>query len=78
MEAILFVGHGSKDPEGNQELAQFAQRMAKRLKTDIIEICFLEFAEPDLPQGIERCVSHGDPSGKAPLSRGNVSIQTSG
>ncbi len=59
MKAILFVGHGSKDPEGNEELAQFAKRMTKGLKTDIIEICFLEFAEPDLPQGIERCVARG-------------------
>ncbi|RAL26287.1 sirohydrochlorin chelatase [Thermoflavimicrobium daqui] len=59
MEAILFVGHGSKDPEGNEELKSFTKRMEKCLEAKIIETCYLEFAAPDIPQGIDRCVERG-------------------
>ncbi|SFJ21964.1 sirohydrochlorin chelatase [Thermoflavimicrobium dichotomicum] len=59
MEAILFVGHGSKDPEGNEELKQFTQRMAAQLDAEMVETCFLEFASPDIPEGIDICVARG-------------------
>ncbi|MGZ4134848.1 MAG: sirohydrochlorin chelatase, partial [Tumebacillaceae bacterium] len=30
-QAILLVGHGSRDPEGNEELLAFAARVQERL-----------------------------------------------
>lgn len=59
LKAILFVGHGSRDPEGNQELLRFTERVAQHLDEPIIETCFLELAHPDIPQGIARCVEQG-------------------
>lgn len=67
MEAILFVGHGSRDPAGNEELLQFTQRVGKRLqdvrgkagKDWFWETSFIEFAQPDVEEGITRCVARG-------------------
>ncbi|MDR6224140.1 sirohydrochlorin chelatase [Desmospora profundinema] len=59
MDAVLFVGHGSRDPEGNAELLQFTDQVSRHLMTPVIETCFLELALPDIPQGIARCVERG-------------------
>lgn len=59
MEAILLVGHGSRDSEGNEELLKFADMVRKEAPGFVIEACFLELAEPDIEQGIERCIGLG-------------------
>lgn len=59
MEAILFVGHGSKDPNGNEEIIQFVEQVKPDYSQPIIETCFLEFASPDILQGIDNCVKRG-------------------
>lgn len=59
MDAVLFVGHGSRDPEGNGELLRFTGRVAEHLSMPIIETCFLELAEPGIPRGIARCAERG-------------------
>ncbi|MGZ4163571.1 MAG: sirohydrochlorin chelatase [Tumebacillaceae bacterium] len=60
-QAILLVGHGSRDPEGNEELLAFAARVQERLAAQypIVETCFLEFAAPNIQQGIALCVERG-------------------
>ncbi|ARU61490.1 sirohydrochlorin chelatase [Tumebacillus avium] len=59
--AILLVGHGSRDPEGNQELLAFAKRVETELSHEfpIVETCFLEFAAPSIAKGIDTCVARG-------------------
>lgn len=59
MEAILFVGHGSKDPNGNEEIIQFVEQVKRDYTQPIIETCFLEFAAPDILQGIDNCIKRG-------------------
>jgi sirohydrochlorin cobaltochelatase len=59
MEACLFVGHGSRDPEGNAQLLDFTSRVGQHLSFPIMETCFLELAEPGIPEGIHRCVERG-------------------
>lgn len=59
MQAILFVGHGSKDPNGNKEILQFVDQIKPRFSEPIIETCYLEFAQPDISQGIDRCIERG-------------------
>lgn len=59
MDAVLFVGHGSKDPEGNEEVRRFVQLIDKDLPVSVIETCFLEFEAPAISQGIDRCVERG-------------------
>ncbi|WP_243291092.1 sirohydrochlorin chelatase [Bacillus sp. FJAT-47783] len=60
MKAVLFVGHGSRDQEGNEEVIQVVNRLKERMdKRLIIETCFLEFVAPDVQQGIGTCVEKG-------------------
>lgn len=59
MDAILFVGHGSKDPEGNQEVLNFVHSLVPRLHVPVVETCFLEFEQPTVAQGIKTCVERG-------------------
>lgn len=60
MKAILFVGHGSKDPEGNSQVLQFIENMKPGWDPSLlIEACFLEFERPTVSQGIDTCVEKG-------------------
>lgn len=59
MNAVLFVGHGSKDAEGNEEIRQFVGAIAKELQGPLVETCFLEFEKPNIRQGIDQCVAKG-------------------
>lgn len=58
-EAILLVGHGSRDPEGNAEFLRFAEAVRVASNDKIVEPCFIEFAEPLVQEGIARCVIQG-------------------
>lgn len=60
MKAILFVGHGSRLAEGNEEVSTFVEQLKPILdKNLLVERCFLEFASPDIIQGIDTCVAKG-------------------
>lgn len=59
MDAVLFVGHGSKDPAGNEEVRRFVAGITQELNVPLVETCFLEFERPDILQGMEACVQKG-------------------
>jgi sirohydrochlorin cobaltochelatase len=60
MKAILLVGHGSRDPEGNEQVRQMIKELEPKLDpTLLIETCFLEFEKPTIEQGIQACVEKG-------------------
>ncbi|WP_168188731.1 sirohydrochlorin chelatase [Thermoflavimicrobium daqui] len=59
MEAVLFIGHGSRVSKANKELLLFTKKVALQLDAPIIETCFLEWVSPNIPQGIDRCVRRG-------------------
>ncbi|MBW7474343.1 sirohydrochlorin chelatase [Paenibacillus oenotherae] len=59
MEAVLFVGHGSKDTGGNDEVRAFVEAMAEGLDVPIVETCFLEFEPPGMKTGMETCIRRG-------------------
>lgn len=59
MDAILYVGHGSRDPQGNEEVRQFVSSIVDQLNVPIVELCFLEFEAPGLLQGMEACIHKG-------------------
>ncbi|XOS90400.1 sirohydrochlorin chelatase [Brevibacillus laterosporus] len=54
MNGILFIGHGSRDAEGNEHLLQFTQRVTELLKEQtevtLYETCFLELTRPTIMQ----------------------------
>lgn len=51
-EATLLIGHGSKDPEGNEEFATFAQQAGVRH-------CMLEYTEPSIPTALAQIAAEG-------------------
>ncbi len=57
--AILLVGHGSRDAEGNQEFLRFAERAKEVFVDRVVEPCFIELADPTIQMGIDRCVRQG-------------------
>lgn len=59
-KAILFVGHGSKDREGNEQVRQFIEAMRENWgNTLLVQTSFLEFETPTVSQGIDLCVERG-------------------
>lgn len=60
MKAILFVGHGSRLAAGNDEVRTFIEQMTPRIDEQfLVETCFLEFASPNIEEGITNCVKKG-------------------
>lgn len=51
-DSILLVGHGSREPEGNDEIHAFVAQWRARQPGWRIELCFIEFAGPGLHDGL--------------------------
>lgn len=59
-EAVLLIGHGTRDREGADEFRAFAGDLAARLGDGLAVVpCFLELAMPSILGGVERCVALG-------------------
>ncbi|MDR3618970.1 MAG: CbiX/SirB N-terminal domain-containing protein [Paludisphaera borealis] len=57
--AILLIAHGSRHQPANDDLHAMAARLSAGGRHAIVEACFLELAEPDIPTGGDRCVARG-------------------
>ncbi len=58
-KALLIVAHGSRKKESNSEIFELAKNIASKNNSfDMVEACFLEIAEPSIPEGIKACVSN--------------------
>ncbi len=57
-DTILLVGHGSREPSGNEEIEQFADQWRTRRPNDRIEVCFIEFANVLLDEGLDRAAAN--------------------
>ncbi len=57
-EAIMLMGHGSRDVEGAREFLTFAERLSARLARPIYP-GFLELAEPPIASAIDEAVKAG-------------------
>ena len=49
---ILLVGHGSREKSGNDEIEVFTQHWRAQHPSWKIELCFIEFADVDVAQGL--------------------------
>jgi len=47
-DTVLIVGHGSREDAGNQEIREFTAQWRARRPDLRIELCFIEFAPPEL------------------------------
>lgn len=57
-DTILLVGHGSREKSGNDEIERFAQMWRERHPDWRIEVCFIEFADVMLDEGLRRAAHH--------------------
>jgi len=55
---ILLVGHGSREASGNDEIEAFAAQWHQRRPQWRIEVCFIEFADVMLEEGLARAARH--------------------
>ena len=53
-DTILLVGHGSREQSGNDEIETFAQQWRTRRPDWRIEVCFIEFSDITLGEGLRR------------------------
>lgn len=61
MKALMLIAHGSRKQAANDEVSRLAQRISRLegSEYDAVVPAFLEFAEPDIHQGVDRCVELG-------------------
>ena len=61
-ETILLVGHGSRDPggEGNREVELFAHLWRERQPDWDIQVCFIEFADLLVAEGLTQAARDAD------------------
>jgi sirohydrochlorin cobaltochelatase len=59
-QTILLVGHGSREPSGNLEIEQFADEWRVKQPHRTIEVCFIEFAEVLLNDGLDNAAKHSE------------------
>lgn len=59
MKAILLISHGSRYDETIDEIRATLQEITKKTDVVILEYAFLEMQSPDIPEGIERCITRG-------------------
>lgn len=59
MQAILYIGHGSRVKEAAEEAVQFMKQTMELVDVPIQEYCFLELCEPDILKGVRQCVDQG-------------------
>ncbi|WP_052342728.1 sirohydrochlorin chelatase [Bacillus sp. EB01] len=59
MEAILYIGHGSRTQQGNEKFASFIKDTMKLADEPIKEYGFLENARPSIFEAAENCIQQG-------------------
>ncbi len=64
---ILLVGHGSRNHQGNEEIERFTALWRERHPSPATGLCFIEFAEPGLTEGLDRAATGADQVVVAPL-----------
>ncbi|MBF0420691.1 MAG: sirohydrochlorin chelatase [Magnetococcales bacterium] len=59
-ETILLVGHGSRDEEGNEEVAEFASYWQSKHPERRVEVCWIEHAAVLPEEGLDRAAAGSD------------------
>ncbi len=59
LTALLLIAHGSRRPEANADLVYVAEAMWERGRYPIVQVSYLELAEPGIEAGGVLCVERG-------------------
>jgi len=57
--ALLLIAHGSRRAAANAELEAVAERMRERGRYPVVQVSYLELAEPGIEAGGAMCVERG-------------------
>ncbi len=57
--ALLLIAHGSRRPEANADLEYIAAGIRHRGRYPIVQVSYLEMAEPGIETGASLCVEKG-------------------
>jgi len=57
--AILIMAHGSRIANANDAALEVARMVQGMTDIDILEVAFRELHEPNIQQGIDKCVAKG-------------------
>ena len=57
--AVLLVGHGSKDMEGNVDFLKLVDRIRPRFPGRLLKACFIEYCDPEVPAALDQLVAEG-------------------
>lgn len=58
MDTVLLIAHGTREPRGNDEATAVARALAQRSGRNV-RLCFLEHAEPGIPDAIAALHAEG-------------------
>ncbi|KQU77232.1 MULTISPECIES: sirohydrochlorin chelatase [unclassified Rhizobacter] len=77
-DTILLVGHGSREKSGNDEIERFTQLWRARHPQWRTELCFIEFAEIEVEEGLDRAATGAERVIVVPLilnAAGHVNVE---
>ena len=57
---VLLAGHGSRNREGNEEIEKFAALWRERHPDWRIEVCFIEYADVLVDEGLDRAAANAE------------------
>jgi sirohydrochlorin ferrochelatase len=57
--AVIILFHGSREERAAEAADRIVAAVTARGGYDVIERAFLQYAQPDLPAAVERCVQQG-------------------
>ena len=59
MQAILYIGHGTRLAQGVEQCKAFIEQVKQQIPLPIQETAFLELVEPSIEDGVKRCIEQG-------------------
>ncbi|MEH7441928.1 sirohydrochlorin chelatase [Bacillus sp. JJ1122] len=59
MKAAVYIGHGSRSDEGNQQFISFIEEVMTKTPMDVTAYGFLENAKPSGMEAVESCIRRG-------------------
>jgi hypothetical protein len=57
--AVLLIAHGSRREEANCDLEEVGRRLLATGEYPIVEVSYLELAQPTIPAGAQQCIASG-------------------
>ncbi len=58
-DVIILFAHGARDPEWARPVEAVAKRLRQRFPDRLIEVAFLEFMKPSLPEAVAHVLAEG-------------------